>query len=164
MYPAGQELEEPRPKQSAQRYVRTRPASFARMSEPAILPAERRGAARIAVRFPVLLERLETIVVETEAANISSTGVLVRSPVELPVWGRFTARLPGPDLREVRIVRRDGNSYGCLFQTPLEEEELNAVLASDEAMAGFERLRAEAEAPPAPERKSVLRFLSRRQG
>lgn len=128
--------------------------------EPAAQPAERRGATRVLVSFVITLDRLETATIEAEAANISATGMFVRSPIELPLWARFTAALPAGSAREVRVVRRDGNGYGCLFQMPLNAEELEAVLASEEAVAGFDRLRAEGKAPP-PKPKGLLRLWRR---
>lgn len=98
---------------------------------------------------------------EGEAENISASGLLVRVDVDVPLWAWLTAGLPGAGMREVRVVRRDDERYGCLFQTPLAAEELDAVIESEEARAGFERLRAEAEAPPEPEPKRRLRLWGR---
>lgn len=142
------------------------------MAEPALIfpdlppvaepqPAERRGAARVPVRFAVRLDRPGHPPVEAEAENLSATGLLVRADRDLPVWSRLTAALPAAGPREVRIVRRDGDRYGCLFACPLEPDELDALLASPEAEAGFEALRAEAQAPPPPPRRGLLRLWKR---
>lgn len=125
------------------------------MAEPVTIPVERRGATRVDVLFPVTLDRNEEATVEVRAANVSATGLLVRSAVELPLWGRYTATLPEVGMRDVRIVRRDGDGYGCLFPEPLTTDEFDAVLASAPAKAGFERLRAEAEAPSPPPRRKL---------
>ena len=130
------------------------------MTEAAILPAERRRAIRTEVRLPVSLAR-PGLAAAGEAENVSMSGILVRLSLDLPVWARFTVTLPGAGARDVRIVRRDGDRYGCLFQTPLEPEEMDAVLESEEARAGFDRLQAEADAPPAPEPKRRLRLWRR---
>lgn len=129
--------------------------------------SERRGATRIPVRFPVVLTRSGALFrpgapgVAAEALNLSATGMLVRAGDGLALWSRFTAALPAAGPRDVRVVRRDGDAYGCLFQTPLGPEELDAVLASEEAQAGLARLRAEAEAPPPPPKRGLLRLWKR---
>lgn len=125
------------------------------MAEPEAIPVERRAATRTAVLFPVTLDRNGEVAVEVVAANISATGLFVRSAAELLVWGRFTVTLPDVGMRDVRIVRRDGDGYGCLFPEPLTVEELDAVLASAPAVAGVEQLRREAEAPPPPQRRKL---------
>lgn len=137
-----------------------------RLSEPPTLPAppsvpepaaERRGAARTPVRFDIGLEGLPWPVHDARALNVSASGLLIRTAIEPPLWSRLTAVLPAIGPREVRIVRRDGYRYGCLFGRPLDGEELDALLTCPEAEAGFAALRAEANAPQPPVRGGVFR-------
>lgn len=143
------------------------PRYAAAMADPAAQPSERRAATRIPVRFPVALTRSGALFrpgapdVAAEALNLSATGMLVRMGDELTLWSRLTAALPAAGPRDVRVVRRDGDAYGCLFQAPLDPGELDAVLASDEAQAGLAALRAEAEAPPPPPKRGLLRLWRR---
>ena len=65
------------------------------MAEPAEMPVERRGAQRAAASFLVLLDGLESAVIDVEVANISTNGMRFRMTQELPVWARFSATLPG---------------------------------------------------------------------
>lgn len=97
------------------------------MAESVEMPAERRGAQRAAASFLVLLDGLETAVVNVEAANISAAGMLVRSTQDLPVWARLSATLPAIGARELRVLRREHDAYGCLFQVPLTGGELDAI-------------------------------------
>lgn len=131
------------------------------MADPAVQPVERRGAVRDPVFFPVMLERPGAEPVEAQALNLSATGLLLAASAELVVWSRLTATLPAIGQREVRIVRRDGDNYGCLFGCALDQEEFDAVIASPEAESGFARLRAAAEALPPPTPKRGLLGLWR---
>lgn len=131
------------------------------LDEPAAPPVERRAATRLPVSFPVALDRSGGGPAQAQALNLSVTGLLVRVDGDLPVWSRLIAELPAVGPREVRVVRRDGSSYGCLFASPLETDEVEALLASPEAEAGFDRLRAEAESPPPPPRRGMLRLWRR---
>ena len=117
------------------------------MPDPCPASVERRCAARVETCFPVALSRAGYDATAGEVANLSATGMLVRVEDELAIWSVMTAVLPGAGQREVRVVRRNGDAYGCLFQAPLEGDELEAVLRSDEALAGLERLRAAPEPP-----------------
>ena len=105
------------------------------MAEPAEMPVERRGAQRAAASFLVLLDGLESAVIDVEVANISTNGMLVRSTHDLPVWARFSATLPGIGARELRVLRREHDAYGCLFQVPLTAGELDAIHYGEAAVA-----------------------------
>lgn len=105
------------------------------MAEPAEMPIERRGAERVTTSFLALLDGLETAVVDVEVANISATGLLVRSAHDLPVWARLSASLPGIGARELRVLRREHDAYGCLFQVPLTAGELDAIRIAEVADA-----------------------------
>lgn len=122
---------------------------------------ERRAAARLPTRFPAPLEHRAYGAIGGWALNLSATGMLVRLDGELNIWSHATATLPALGPREVRVVRRDGSRYGCLFACPLEAEELDAVVASPEAQAGFAAMEAEAAAPPPP-RRGLLRMWVKR--
>jgi hypothetical protein len=115
------------------------------MPDPSPAAIERRCAARVETCFPVALSRAGCDATAGEVANLSATGMLVRVDDELAIWSVMTAVLPGAGQREVRVVRRNGDAYGCLFQAPLEGDEVEAVLGSGEALAGLERLRAAPE-------------------
>lgn len=139
------------------------------MAEPALqlvaeLPpplVERRAASRIPVSFAVSLDLPGGPTIEAHALDISASGLLVRAAVDLPIWSRLAASLPAVEPREVRVVRRDGDRYGCLFARPLEAEELDALLASRQAETGFARLRAEADAPPPQPKRGMLKLWRR---
>jgi hypothetical protein len=132
------------------------------MSEPATQAAERRSAERVPVHFTVSLGRAGAEALgPATARNISAAGMLVRAEGELPLWARLSASLPEIGAREVRVVRRDGQDFGCLFLHPLESAELDAVLGSDDVRAGASRARAEADVPPPPEKRGMLRLWKR---
>lgn len=130
------------------------------LSEPPLV--ERRGAVRTAVRFPVALDRADFAPMDGWALDVSASGMLVRTAAEPAVWCRLVATLPAIGRRDVRVVRRDGDRYGCLFAEALEPEELDSLLASPEAEAGFAQLRVEAACPPpSSSRRGMLRLWRR---
>lgn len=131
------------------------------MADPAVQSIERRGAMRDPVSFPVMLERPGAEPIEAQALNLSATGLLLAASAELVVWSRLTATLPAIGQREVRVVRRHNDRYGCLFGCALDQEEFDAVIASPEAESGFARLRAAAETLPPPTPKRGLLGLWR---
>ena len=129
------------------------------MADSATLLAERRSAARIDASFAVSLHRPGGEPVTGKVVNISVTGVLVQVDEILAIWSIVTITLPGGDPHDARVVRRDGDRYGCLFSTPLDDVEFDAVLGSPEALTGLERLRLALDAPVP--RRGMLRRLKR---
>ena len=61
--------------------------------------------------------------------------MLVRSTHDLPVWTRSSATLPGIGTRELRVLRREHDAYGCLFQVPLTASQLDAIRYGEAAGA-----------------------------
>jgi hypothetical protein len=101
--------------------------------------------------------------------NFSRTGFLFAGDVDLPVGTLVSVGLSGAGVREAKVVRRDGQRYGCEFLMPLPRRELNrAFKGQQDVVADLEaeierRFRAAAEpaqapepSPPEPHRRGLL--------
>lgn len=98
--------------------------------EPPVEPAgdERRNGERIDVSFTGTLEELCVRI-----GNVSRSGLLLHIERDLVLWSERDIVLPGMAARRMRIVRRDGDFYGCLFRIPLDEAEVDALIEYDRA-------------------------------
>lgn len=84
-----------------------------------------------AERRRLLLETRGALESGVEAAvvvhNVSSTGLLIESKVELEIEEAIDLELPGGEPARARVVWASGALYGCAFDTPLSHGALSAV-------------------------------------
>jgi len=73
--------------------------------------------------------------------NLSAEGLQLETPLDLALGTDVSVGLPGVGMRTLRVVRRDGNLYGCRFAKPVSPALLSqAFVASSVVEAPFARL------------------------
>lgn len=111
---------------------------LAHISAPAP-SADRRGAARRVISFGFDtsdFERNSRILI----LDLSQSGLLLQTSAELEVGEKIRIEIPEAGTVEARIVRRNGDRFGAMFDSPIGKAAVSAVL-----------LAAPAEPPPLEE-------------
>jgi hypothetical protein len=78
-----------------------------------------RGAVRFHVDRATTMRGMDGAPFDVIVDNFSRTGFLFTSNVELPLGTLVSVGLAGPGVREAKVIRRDGERYGCEFLMPL---------------------------------------------
>jgi hypothetical protein len=84
---------------------------------------EGRAAERHDVATDTTL-RLDSRPVDILIANLSATGCLFVCPEPIELGADVTIGIPGTGRRRARIVRNEREKYGCVFEVPLDKDEL----------------------------------------
>lgn len=111
----------------------------AHISPPA-LPSERRGTQRRIVTFG--FDTLDTQNnIRILLLNLSRTGLLLQTTAKLEPGEIIELEIPEAGLVNAKIMRRTGDQYGAMFDTPISQAAVSAVLLAAPASA----------TPPTPE-------------
>jgi hypothetical protein len=113
--------------------------------------ADQRGAARRTLNLQVGSQYLDAEALVL-IHNLSQNGLLIETLAPLGLGETIEVELPRAGATPARIVRRDGDHYGCRFISPISRGAVSAALLRSPAAA-----RAEAPAPQAVTMADVLR-------
>ena len=95
--------------------------------EPPASAEKRRGSARRKLRLRTRNESATSISSEVIVHDLSATGLLLETAVELAVDERIQVELPEATNTRARVVWRSGNLFGCQFTSPLPRAALSAA-------------------------------------
>jgi hypothetical protein len=90
-----------------------------------------RAADRREVQAGATLRDEASLPIDAEIVDLSTSGCLIVANRDLPVPSIVTIALSGTGTFAARIVRRDGDRFGCAFVVPLPEEAVAAARAVD---------------------------------
>ena len=123
---------------------------------------DERGSVRFTVDADTTLRGMDGEPFDVVVENFSRTGFLFVADVEFPIGTLVMIGLSGARAREAKVIRRDGQTYGCEFLVPLPRRELEHAFRGQDAVvadlqAAIERrYRAAYPPPPAPPREAAM--------
>ncbi len=101
-------------------------------------PDERRDSARRAVARDTTLRDETSLPMAVVVEDLSQDGFRVETNADLALDAPVRIGLSGIGTREARVVRRDGQHYGCRFDQPLDLDTFyNAFLREPVVQGGF---------------------------
>lgn len=104
---------------------------IAQISSPGV-SAERRSADRRVITFG-----FDTYDTQSEARivilNLSRTGLLLQTAAQLEVGERLQIEIPQAGMVDAKIVRRSGDQFAAMFDSPITQAALSAVLLASPA-------------------------------
>lgn len=103
----------------------------AQISSPAV-SADRRSAERRVITFGFDAYDAQSnsrIVI----LNLSRTGMLLQTSADLQVGEKFQVEIPESGLVEAKIMRRNDDQFGAMFDSPISQAALSAVLLASPA-------------------------------
>ena len=103
----------------------------AQISSP-VASADRRSAERRVITFG-----FDTGGARSDARivilNLSRTGLLMQTAAQLEVGETFQIEIPEAGLVDAKIMRRNGDQFGAMFDNPISQAALSAVLLASPA-------------------------------
>ena len=98
------------------------------MAFAAKLYQDDRSADRLAVDLSATLRKADLVPVDVGVEDLSASGFRIVTDEILPDGGEITIGISGLGRRRARVVRRDGNRFGCEFLEPVGTVELETAL------------------------------------
>ena len=89
---------------------------------------ERRGSKRREMRLELGSASPAVGTTNAIVRDLSLTGALLETPVELSVGDALAISLPSAEENNLRIIWNSGSFYGCEFEQPITEAVLAAAL------------------------------------
>ena len=94
--------------------------------------AERRGAERRVISFGFNAYDSQSNA-RIVSLNLSRTGMLLQTVAQLEVGEKVQIDSPEAGLVEAKIMRRNGDQFGAMFDSPITQAALSAVLLASPA-------------------------------
>ncbi|MBW4331207.1 PilZ domain-containing protein [Stakelama sp. CBK3Z-3] len=95
------------------------------MSVEAVIFRDADRAPRVRLDTEATLRDDAGYPVELTLIDLSQSGFLIRTAVELDIGEQFSIGIPGVAAHRAVVRRRDGDEYGCEFFQPLTEQEVS---------------------------------------
>jgi len=93
---------------------------------------DRRGAIRFDADSPSTLRAPDGKPIDVTVEDFSRTGFRFVADIDLPIGTLVSLGLSGAGSRVARILRRQGNSYGCAFMAALSPEDIERAFKGQE--------------------------------
>lgn len=97
--------------------------------------AERRASPRRIIAQTSTMRTGPGRPLDVTVAELSRDGCQIACTVDLPLGTALSLGLAGSGMARGHVVRRDGDTYGCAFDTALTPEQLIDAFGADEVVA-----------------------------
>lgn len=90
-----------------------------------------RGSERFIASLDATLRDRVTRPHDVMIEDLSLTGFRLSGGPKLNIGEQASIGFAGIGVQQVRVIRQDGNTYGCEFITPITQEKLSAALTAE---------------------------------